>query len=96
MKLFVALFALATFTSAFTLPAAPLVNSPASARPAAPVAKRLVYDTTMQIKVPGRAGSADTYVETKELTPFFAMIGALFFTFDYCHYQMGMAIPWYP
>jgi len=87
MKLFT-LFALFAAASAFTVPAVQPVRSPSVslARATAPVA--VVSDKydekTAWIRVPG-----DKYVDLKELTPLYALIGTLFFIHDYLHFQLG-------
>ena len=51
------------------------------------------YDEkTAWIKVPGPYSSAPKYVDLKELTPWYMLVGTAFFIHDYSLYQLGINI----
>lgn len=53
---------------------------------AVPVAKVSdKYTDECYIRVPG-----NKWVDFKELTPLYAMVGTLFFVHDYMHFQLGL------
>ena len=90
MKLFLALLGLFAAASAFSLNAAPAARANVLRAPAAVAVESETYDAkTAWIKVPTSDGK-DKFVDLKELTPWYVLIGSLFFVHDYAHFQLGM------
>jgi len=95
MKVISLVIAFIATASAFSITPHPGVHSPKAAKTAeTPLARTFApelvvldhYDKDKAwIRIPG-----DKWVDFKELTPLYVVLGTLFFCHDYMHFQLGM------